>query len=230
MPGQFISVIGTKFFHGIARLCEAIIRDLERGYISKQIDSSPKHDENAYCISVCTLASASIESAVMRLLFLENKSIHFKKVEPFKWLGEAFPQKLSVTDELAFIRGAILHNHLYQMERDWSDETPSLKNIQKRPASSDGKYEKNVCIITNKTKCLRINAVPSQIRFIDMIIFLSATSDLLNLMEKRSNNELGFSSSRLELGSDRGLTLENLVCVLCTKLTSYDQLYKIDFA
>ena len=230
MPVQCISVVGTKFFHGIARLCEAVLCDLERDRVAKQIEESPRHDENAYCISICTLASASIESAVTRLLFLENRRIDFKKVEPFKWLGEIYPKKLFVADELAFIRGAILHNHLYQMEQNWSDETPSIKNIRKRPASGDGKYENNVDPISNKTKCLKINAVPSRIRFIDMIIFLNATSDLLNLMEKRSNNELGFSSSRVELGSDRGLTLENLVAVLCKRLTSYDPTYEIDSA
>lgn len=224
---KYISIVGASLLHGIARLAESLLRCLEREAISKFREASPRHDENAYSVSICVLIVASVESAVTRFRYL-SEGLEFTPGSAFNWLGESFPEKKVVADELAFIRGSILHNHLYELEQAHDDGTFDLENIKKRHASGDGKYEKLADADTQRTRLLKINVIPSQVRMSDAIRVLNASLDLIGIMEEKSDGRLSFVDTHVELNGKSGLTLERLISQLTERLLAYDPLYASD--
>ena len=222
---KYVSSISTSFFHSIARLCESLLHCIERNAVACFNEISPRHDENAYCISICILAVASVESAILRTCHIEEGP-EFNSNKPFFWLAEKLPREKNKINELAFIRGSLLHNHLYEMEQVWKDDKPTIQNIQKRPASGDNKYDQNVNSCTHKTIQLGINAIPTQVRLADVILVLCAVTDLLFALEDRSKGKLAFRSVRVELNSTRSLTILDLINTLRSRLETYDPVYK----
>ena len=216
-----VSIIGASFFHGIAALCQFLLQCADRDSIARSDESMPRHYENAYCISICVLAIAAVESAETRIRFLEEGLEYSAPNGQFTWLCKEYPTKKIIADELAFVRGSILHNHLYKIEQGWVSDKRIISNIQKRAASGDGKFDKFVDPTTYKTKALDINVIPSQIRFLDVIHVLDAVSDLLSVLNDRSKEQLGFMSVSIALGNERGLKLGDLILRLKKRLETY---------
>ncbi len=221
-----ISIVGAAFFHGIAVLCQSLMHCAVRGAVAKHEEPIPGHDENAYCISICVLAIATIESAETRARFLEEGLEFSAHKGQFSWLCKKFPAKKTIADELAFVRGSILHNHLYKIKQVWVDDKPTITYIQKRSASGDGKFEKFVDPETYKTKTLGINVIPSQIRFIDVIHVLNAVNCLLSVLNEHSKDQLGFVNVRIEIGKKKGLKLSDLIQLLTECLAGYEAKHK----
>ena len=188
---QYVSIVGASFFHSIARLSEALIRCADRKAIAYPHESAPRYYENAYCISIFVLAIASLESAIIRVRYSKD-GLEFPSGNPFDWFTINYPHEKANVGELAFIRGSILHNHLYSIQQVWVDDKPTITNIQRRSSSGDGKFKRNVNPKTFKTKVLEINVIPSQIRFADVIRGLQAVAKLLLLLDKISERKLGF--------------------------------------
>jgi hypothetical protein len=224
---KHLSIVGASFFHSIARLCEALLRSLERGGVARFEEELPRADENAYSITVCALAIASLESAVYRTHYSKNNSLEFELRDgAFAWLGSEFKAKQNIVNELAFVRGSILHNHLYEIEQNWGDSKPTIINIKRRSASGDGKHQKYVDSTTHKTNQSQINVVPSLIRMSDAIKVLAAVADLLSELQKNKLGNISFMNVRFELGTERGLTLNDLISRLTSRLEAYDSNYK----
>jgi hypothetical protein len=222
-----ISIVGASFFHSIARLCEALLRCLQRDAVARFDQVMPRHDENAYSITICALAIASLESAVYRTHYSENNSLVFEiRGGPFAWLGSEFKAKENVLNELAFVRGSIVHNHLYEIEQSLVDGEQKIISIERRLASGDGKHQKYVNSTTHKTNQSQINVVPSLIRMSDAIKVLAAVADLLSELQKKAPGHISFMNVRFELGTERGLTLNDLISRLTSRLEAYDSNYK----
>jgi hypothetical protein len=224
---KHLSIVGTSFFHGIARLCEALLRSLEHGGVARFEEELPRADENAYSISICALAIASLESAIYRTHYSKNNSLEFElKDGAFAWLGSEFKNKHNIVNELAFVRGSILHNHLYEIEQNWVNSKPTIINIKRRSASGDGKHQKYVDSTTHKTNQSQINVVPSLIRMSDAIKVLAAVADLLSELHKSTLGNISFLNEQFKLGKKTGLTLNDLISRLTSQLEEYDSDYK----
>lgn len=218
---ELVTIVGTAFFHSIARLCEALFRCFESGAVAHLGEPYPRHDENAYCVSIVVLSIAALESAVTRTRYLEE-GIDFEVANWKTWLGNEYPAFEETVKELAFVRGSVSHAHLYSMLKISINEDVKVQVIRKRLASGDGKFENLVNTSTYKTNQLGINVIPDQIRVSDVTLILEKINDILLCLEQRTKGQLGFRNARIELNKESGLTLDTLVCRLNDRLKTYE--------
>lgn len=180
---KIISVIGNSFLQPITDLLQKLLDKIKGGVNEVQTSSL----ENGYSASVILLLVAYFESIMMRERYFQTD---FEERSSIKYLQKLVPDypRISELNECYIIRDCIIHNHIWEIEHNWSDFL--LLNSSKQKFSGDKKYNVNVDIENRSTKVLKLNVNPIRINRNDVKIVLTTIWESINELSEISNLEI----------------------------------------
>ena len=188
-PMDIISVIGYGYLQPIADLIEKL-QEFKR-------DAG---GTSGYAASLIVLSYLLTESLTNRIQHIEGRSSF---VGPHEFARLRFPntQYPDTLDEIFVVRSAIVHNHVWDQTVTWDSQfrlimlSEALEDHQKRRL-----FDKVVDGISNKTKLLGLNLVPTSIGRSDSYVVLNKLVDFLLLLEDRSRSWVYISHQQVRYG------------------------------
>lgn len=182
-----VTIIGSAYFQPIADLLDKLL-------------SLPNQDPNevkvsnrevGYSVSVIALLVVLLESYAMRVRYINRTTVLIKRISVplyLKSLYSDFDMADEVT-EVFVVRDVIVHNHLWEIDFTFEDESVlKLLKAEKEARSGDPKYNDHVDVSSRKTKRLGLNVVPVKIGKRDVYeIFQTVWKTLLFLENKERN-------------------------------------------
>lgn len=120
MNHNMISIIGDSYFEPIC----ALLEHLQRFDESEANEVQSGFYVNGFSASICLLAAACLESYTMRVRYLKKVGhAEIDKDPVVQYLPKvfsAFPYRKELI-EIFIVRDIIIHNHLWEIGIDWSD-------------------------------------------------------------------------------------------------------------
>ena len=182
-----VSILGSSYFQPIADL-------LDRWFSLSRPPSNAVQSgyyEHGYAASVILLLVAMFESYVVRVRYLNQKSIPNKLRSALDVLFHLYPSirhKKALTD-VYVLRDAIFHNHLWEIDFSWGGSPAMvMQGAAKHPAFGDKKYVDRVNPATRRTKALGLSVVPTRVNRTDARkVFETLWKTLLFLEQKNRN-------------------------------------------
>lgn len=185
---QLVTIIGSAYFHPIADLLDKLIS------VPKQDSNDVKgsNREIGYSVSLILLLVVLLESYTMRARYINRKNIPIKRISVPQYLGKLHSD-FDMIDEVAevfVVRDAIVHNHLWEIEYTWEDESIiKLLKAEKEQSSGDSKYNDHVDVAGRKTKKLGLNVVPVKIGNRDVYEVFQTVWKTLLFLENKDRNQ-----------------------------------------
>lgn len=189
MKNDMISIIGDSYFEPICSLLEQLDKFDESA--SNEVQSG--FFVNGFSASICLLAVACLESYTMRVRYLkkatqaEINSEPVTKFLPKVFLGFPYTEELL---EIFIVRDVVIHNHLWEIGFDWTDNGMDLVSASSR-STGDMKYKLQVDLNGRTTKKLKLNINPVKIGKNDAMTVLQAMWSILVYLQ---NQDLQFCS------------------------------------
>lgn len=133
------------------------------------------------------LAVACLESYTMRVRYVKKATQDEIDKEPVaKYLPKIFPNFPYTSEliEIYIVRDVVTHNHLWEIDFDWSNEGMNLVSSTNR-SSGDAKFKAQVDLIKRQTKKLALNINPIKIGKADAILVLQTMWRILAFIQKQ---------------------------------------------
>lgn len=183
MKNDLISIIGDSYFEPICSLLEQLDKFDES--TSNEVQSG--FFVNGFSASICLLAVACLESYTMRVRYIKKATQAEINKEPVvQYLPKVFPG-FPYTEELLemfIVRDVVIHNHLWEIGFDWSDNGMDLVSASSR-STGDGKYKAQVDLNSRMTKKLKLNINPIKIGKNDAMSVLQAMWSILVYLQNQ---------------------------------------------
>jgi len=188
MSEKMVTVVGGAYFGPIAALFAELDRFRNRSYSNVQASQN----ENGLAVSVCILAAACLESYVMRVRYLHDPNdLGFPKHgTSAKYLVSLYTD-FDLSDEcveIALLRDALLHNHIWEIDYDYGDQGLVQRAIDKK-SRGDGKYKGRIGEKRQRTPVLGLNVNPVLVGRPDAKEVLCAVWRILTFLEKKDHNQ-----------------------------------------
>jgi hypothetical protein len=178
-PEGYVSIIGFSYLSPIAKLLETLESLESKGPNPVQTSTL----ENGYSAAVIILTLLLIESAIARTQYVLNEKPPKKALEFAlrTYANSGFVGKL---EELFVVRDVIAHNHVWEAEFIWDDQSGmKLISAALKEGYGDKKYEKVLDPTNRKTRQLGINLFPTRICREDATTVLKNAVEFLRFLE-----------------------------------------------
>jgi len=183
MNNDLISIIGDSYFEPICALLERLQKfdEIEANGVQSGFYV------NGFSASICLLAAACLESYTMRVRYLKKSTqAEIDKQSVVQYLPKVFsgfPYSKELI-EIFIVRDVVIHNHLWEIGFDWSDNGMDLVNAASK-SSGDRKYKEQVDLNLRKTKKLNLNINPIKIGKVDAMSVLRAMWRILVYLQSQ---------------------------------------------
>jgi hypothetical protein len=185
---QLVTIIGSAYFQPIADLLDRLL-------------SLPNQDPNevkvsnrevGYSASVIALLVVLLESYAMRVRYINRTTVPIKRISVPLYLKSLYSD-FDMTDEVTevfVVRDVIVHNHLWEIDFTFEDESVmKLLKAEKEASSGDPKYNDHVDVSSRKTKTLGLNVVPVKIGKRDVYEIFQTVWKTLLFLENKDRNQ-----------------------------------------
>ncbi|MFH2036454.1 MAG: hypothetical protein ABIJ45_08630 [Candidatus Zixiibacteriota bacterium] len=193
MSEKYLPIIGSNYFYPILYLLEQV-----NGKYSNKINSvqvSPL--ENGYAVAIITLTVFCLESYLIRsrqiMIDFNKYEKPLRKEHVIDFFKNGFKNEILLLEltELIIIRDVIAHNHIWDVDIDWTTNGLEFANEPKhlgRPLFGDKKFETNLNVLERKTRELKLNIFPTKIGTLDAIKVIKSMYKILKLIEDTDCN------------------------------------------
>ena len=165
---QLVTILGSAYFQPIADLIDRLLKKQRRR--PDRIQSGMR--ENGYSAACVLLLVAMFESYVSRLRYIHGSKFNNSKHTALYVVFTAFPKlrhKNALT-EVYVLRDLLTHSHLWEIEYEWGGSVPmKLINAKRHPGYGDTKFADRVNPKTQRTKALRLSAIPTRVDRTDVL-------------------------------------------------------------
>ena len=186
--GQLVTIIGSDYFQPIADLLDKLLS------LSNQDTNEVKVSgrEVGYSASVIVLLAVLLESYAMRVRYINRTTLPIKRISVPRYLKSLYSD-FDMTDEVTevfIVRDVIVHNHLWEIDFTWEDESVmKLVKAEKEASSGDCKYHDHVDVSSRKTKTLGLNVVPVKVGKRDVYEVFQIVWKTLLFLENKDRNQ-----------------------------------------
>jgi hypothetical protein len=185
---QLVTIIGSDYFEPIADLLDKLLS------LSTQDPNEVKasNREVGYSASVIVLLVLLLESYAMRVRYINRTTIPIKKTPVHQYLKSLYSDfdMTHEVKEVFIVRDVIAHNHLWEIEFTWEDESEmKLLKAEKEASSGDDKYRDHVDVSSRKTTTLGLNVVPVKIGKRDVYEVFQTVWKTLLFLENKDRNQ-----------------------------------------
>lgn len=203
-PDQLVTIVGSSYFQPITDLLSHLME--EQKPASSEVQTSSH--ENGYCTSLVLLLVTMLESYVMRVRYINRGSFPIERTPAIKYLRQIYPdyQRSNELIEIFVVRDVIAHNHLWEIDFTWSEESVmSLLQADKESTSGDTKYENVVNKQSRRTSTLDLNILPTKVDRTDVFKVFDIVWETLIFLESKNRNQCYVSHLYVRLNGHRKL-------------------------
>ena len=193
---QYVSILGSRYQQPISDLLEKWSK--KNRHPSNAVQSP--YFECGYATSIILLLAAMFESYVVRVRYLQRKTIpskHRNAIAVMLYIYPEFRKRKSLT-EVFVIRDLVFHNHLWELEYV-AESNPSmvLKESEKHPDFGDAKYRDRVNSKTKRTKALGLSVIPTRVNMIDARKVFTTVVGAMKFLENQDRRQCNISKARV---------------------------------
>jgi hypothetical protein len=186
-PDQLVTIIGSSYFQPITDLLARLMGQPKSA--SNEVQTSSH--ENGYCACLVLLLVAMLESYVMRVRYINRDRFPIKKISVVEYLRQLYSdyQPWNELIEIFVVRDVIAHNHLWEIDFVWSEESVmTLLQAEKESTAGDKKYEK-VVNERKRTSALDLNIFPTKVDRTDVSKVFDIVWETLIFLESKNRNQ-----------------------------------------
>jgi hypothetical protein len=186
-PDQLVTIVGSSYFQPITDLLARLMGQSKPASNEVQTNSH----ENGYCTSLVLLLVAMLESYVMRVRYFNRDRFPIEKISVVQYLRRLYSdyQRWNELIEIFVLRDVIAHNHLWEIDFVWSEESVmTLLQAEKESTAGDKKYEK-VVNEQKRTNALDLNIFPTKVDRTDVSKVFDIVWETLIFLESKNRNQ-----------------------------------------
>jgi hypothetical protein len=186
-PDQLVTIVGSSYFQPIIDLLGRLMGQPKPA--SSEVQTSSH--ENGYCASLVLLLVAMLESYVMRVRYINRDRFPIKRISVVDYLRQLYSdyQRWNELIEIFVVRDVIAHNHLWEIDFAWSEESVmTLLQAEKESTAGDKKYKK-VVNEQKRTNALDLNILPTKIERTDVLKVFDIVWETLIFLESKNRNQ-----------------------------------------
>jgi len=168
-----------SYLHPITALLEQSASFNSEG--PNEVQAAPM--ENGYSAAIIILTVFLIESSINRTQYIRNEQPPKK---PLDFVHSTYPKSgfLEKLEELFVVRDAIAHNHVWEAQFSWEDQSQMhLISAKKGQGYGDKKFKKVLNPQTRKTRQFGLNLFPTSICRADAVLVLKTAVEFLLFLE-----------------------------------------------
>jgi hypothetical protein len=186
-PDQLVTIVGSSYFQPITDLLARLIGQPKPA--SSEVQTSSH--ENGYCASLVLLLVTMLESYVMRVRYINRGRFPIERISVSDYLRQLYPdyQRCRELTEIFVVRDVIAHNHLWEIDFAWSEESVmTLLQAEKESTAGDKEYKK----VVNKqmrTNTLDLNILPTKVDRTNVFKVFDVVWETLIFLESKNRNQ-----------------------------------------
>jgi hypothetical protein len=186
-PDQLVTIVGSSYFQPITDLLARLVGQPKPA--SSEVQTSVH--ENGYCASLVLLLVTMLESYLMRVRYINRDRFPIERIPVSDYLRQLYPdyRRSNELTEIFVVRDVIAHNHLWEIDFAWSEESVmALLQAEKESTAGDKKYKK-VVNKQRRTNALDLNILPTKVDRTDVFKVFDIVWETLIFLERKNRNQ-----------------------------------------